>query len=250
MRKIKIVFGTAFLASLCVLAQGSLITGQVAYYPLISNAHDFSGKGNHGAVIGYDWKFSRRLYLNTNSPPTNGVDHLDGSYVIVPRPASLDFNQDFSLSVWVKLPDGLPSHYDHNLIGNGVDFGSANLRIITDGDEAGNDYLQFVCNHETGDIHSFVPPIRNVWQQAVAVRSGSVVSLFRNGVLVTSSTITATVTNLPMIWLGRYSCTCPTTDCNLSYSLSGGIGNVRMYNRPLSTNEVFQLYRREKSQLR
>jgi hypothetical protein len=228
-----------------------LHTAQVAYYPLIKNANDFSGNGNHGAVIGYDWKFSRRLYLNTNSPPTNGVDNLGGSYVIVPRPASLDFNQNFTLSVWVKLPEGLGSHYDHNLIGNGADFESANFRIITDGNGGnGNDYLQYVHNYETGDVHSFISPLRNVWQHLVAVRSGSVVSLFRNGNLITNSVVTAVATNLPTIWIGRYSCTCPTTDCDRSYSLSGGIGNVRLYHRPFSTNEVFQLYLREKNQLR
>src|SRR2546423_642816 len=128
MNKIKIFFGAAFLASLCLTARGSLSTGQVGFYPLINNAHDFSGKGNHGAVIGYDWKYSRHLYLNTNATPTNVLGNLDASYVIVPRSAALDFNSDFSISVWVKIPDGLPSQYVHNLVGNGLDFGSANLR--------------------------------------------------------------------------------------------------------------------------
>src|SRR5437016_5125208 len=146
MRKTQIVFGAAFLVSLCSLSRGALSTGQVAYYPLMVNAHDLSGKGNHGAVIGYDWKFSRRLFLNTNSPPTNSLGYLDASYVIAPRSPSLDFNSDFTLSVWMKIPDGLPAHYVHNLIGNGLDSGSANFRMISDADDGGSDYLQFVCN--------------------------------------------------------------------------------------------------------
>jgi len=232
-------------------AQVSLTSGLVAYYPFTVNAHDVSGKRNDAAVIGYDWKFSHGLFLNTITPPTNSFSGLDETYVIAPRSASLDFNQDFTLSVWVNIPKGLPVYYVHNIIGNGPDDSSANFRIVSDVTVSPDaDYLQFVCNHATGDIHAFVEPLRNIWWQAVAVRSGTTVSLFRDGLLLTNALMTATVTNLPTIWIGRYSCACPASDCPSSYSLSGGIGDVQMYNRALSTNEVFQLYRREKGAFR
>jgi hypothetical protein len=153
----------------------------------------------------------------------------------------------------VNIPSGLGGYYTHNLISNGPDqqiggyASGANLRVISD--VGGSDYLQFVCNHTNGDFHAFVEPLRNTWWQAVVVRSGTNLSLFRNGSLVTNSPITATMSNSPVIWIGRHICPGYPTTCMGSYPLIGGIDEVRLYNRALSALEIRQLYQYEANPL-
>ncbi|MEI2722569.1 MAG: choice-of-anchor tandem repeat GloVer-containing protein [Verrucomicrobiota bacterium] len=221
--------------------------GLVAFYPFNSNANDESGMGNNGGLYGSDWRFSSDRFGGANSLNLNLTlspsATLDGSYVSAPRSPGLDFQQDFTLSAWVKLRGALPPSYVHNIISSGQDLTSGNLRIISDIQSGGTDYLQFVCI-QAGDANYNaveVPAIRNMWWQFVAVRSGTNVSLFRNGVLVAHSVMTMNLQNNPTIWLGKHIVPGlpPGTG---SYSMMGGIDDVRMYNRALSSNEVAQLY--------
>jgi hypothetical protein len=73
----------------------------------------------------------------------------------------------------VNISHGVSGYYTHNLLSNGLDTNYANLSVISDVSTNGTDYLQFVCNHDTGDVHAFVPSVRDGWWEAVAVRSGT-----------------------------------------------------------------------------
>src|SRR2546423_354222 len=92
-------------------AQTPFTTGLVAFYTFSGNVNDISGNGNNGSIIGNDRKFAfdrfaeptNSIFLNTTSAP---AWNLDGAYVSAPRSASLDFNADFSLSLWVNLSSG------------------------------------------------------------------------------------------------------------------------------------------------
>ena len=232
-----------------VQAQSFLTNGLVAYYPFNGDFSDASGNGNDGQIVGDSWQFGYRfatanaLFLNTNDPVNNDV----GTYVAAPTP--LDFNQDFTLSAWVDITNGLPAYHVHNLISDGSDSTSANFRIVSAADGT-NDYLQFVGGNfppytELVDIHVFVPPLRNTWWQAVVVRSGTNMSLFTNGTLVTTTNSTATLLNLPEIWLGGMPLSTNETPSFGEYPLDGGITDVRMYSRALSPLEVQQLYTNE-----
>src|SRR5262249_19587604 len=152
------------------------------------------------------------------------------------------------LSAWVNISSAVSNYYVNNLISNGLDTNSANFRVISDVSSNGTDYLQFVCNHFTGDVHAFVPSIRDSWWHAVVVRSGTNMSLFKNGFPLTNSPMTATMDNTASIWLGRYDCG-STIGCPGSYSLIGGLDEVRMYDRALSPQEVQQLYQYEANPL-
>jgi hypothetical protein len=226
--------------------QSFLTNGLVAFYPFNGGVvvTDESGNGNNGQIVGNDWRFGLNrfgirgaLYLNTNDPPNNSA----GTYVAAPRSAALDFNEDFTLSVWINIPAGLPPYHIHNLISDGIDQTSANFRIISDDDTNGDDYLQFVgglSDFSSGvyvDAHAFLAPLRNTWWQAVVVRSGTNITLFRNGALAPTTifAMNATLLNLPQIWLGLMPD---------SYPLDGGVDDVRMYDRALSALEVQQLY--------
>lgn len=245
-------FGAATVSAPVNVTVNAFMNGLVAYYPLDGNMNDASGYGNDGALVGYDWKYSldrfgqqNSLYLNTTSNPSW---NSDGTYVTAPKSPLLDFNQDFTLSVWINLPNGVPSGYVHNLVSDGPDNTSVNLRVISDVDGSGSDYLQFVCV-PAGDVHAIVDALRSAWWQAVVVRSASGVSLFRNGVLLTNSTMAAIAGNYPIIWFARHNCPGYPTTCPGSYPLLGGIDDVRFFNRALSAHEVAQLYQYERNTL-
>ena len=238
--------------------QVPVTNGLVAYYPFNGNVKDASGNGNDGAIVGSDWFFSfdrfsgstNALYLNTTPLPPNlslsnagTTNNYDGTYVTVPMSAALDFNQDFTLSVWVNLPDVLPGIYPvHNFISNGSDQSGTNFRVVSNPNGPDAMFLQFGLSNTTNyfGLIVFVPPVRDAWWQAVVVRSGTTVSMFRNGVLLTNATMAGAVPLFPTIWFGRMQppCACPYP----YYSLVGGMDDVLMYNRALSTNEVQMLY--------
>ncbi|HEV2211433.1 MAG TPA: LamG-like jellyroll fold domain-containing protein [Verrucomicrobiae bacterium] len=221
--------------------------GLVAYYPLNGSANDASGYGNNGTLLGEDGQYSinrfgqqSALYLNTTSNPTS---NSAGTYIGVAN--NLDFNQDFTLSAWVNIPNGLGGYHVHSLVSNGSDATSANLRLIsnvdTNADTGGHDYLQVVADKTGGsveDVHAFLPQLRNTWWQATVVRSGTNIALFQNGTLVASGPWPTAVQNNPAIGLGQVPAA--------FYPLVGAFGDIRMFNRALSTQEVLDLYQYER----
>ena len=223
-------------------AQTWLTNDLVAYYPFNGNANDASGNGNNGSLVGSDIKFlpdrfgnpNSSLWLNTTSTP---AVNLVGAYVTAPRSANLDFNSDFTLSVWINLKSGTPINLPQTFISNGFDTSTnVNLRIVTDdSDYDGRDYLEM--NWQNGaqleHIFALLAPVRQTWWQASVVRSGNNISLFRNGTFLVSGVMTP-VMNSSEMWFGTHAGT--------GYPLIGGIDDVRIYNRALSSNEVAQLY--------
>src|ERR1035437_5030807 len=182
-----------------IQAQAPFTNGLVAYYPFNGNANDASGNSNNGSLVGSDRKFlpdrfgyTNSLWLNTTSTP---AWNFDGAYVSAPRSAALDFNSDFTLSVWVNLSSGAgTTNLPENLISNGNDAGSINLRMIANASNfGGQDYLQFIwaggLNHVS---YAVFTPVREKWFQVTVVRSGTNVSLFKNGSFLTNSLTTGT----------------------------------------------------------
>jgi len=218
---------------------GFQTNGLVAYYPFNGNANDASGNGNNGSLINNDWTYSFDRFGNPQSSLfLNTTSILGGAgvwtYVSAPKSSALDFNQDFTLSVWVSLSTISRPSFAQNLISNGPDSQSANLRIETDASSyGGQDYLQFCCGSGQ-NIFVLSSPVRQTWWQFSAVRSGGVLTLFRNGSLLTNGVITTMVNN-PMLWFGNH-------ENSAQYPLVGGIDDVRIYNRALSTKEIQQLY--------
>jgi hypothetical protein len=240
--------GTVTASAPASVTVKTFMDGLVAYYPLNGDFHDASGYGNDGLLIGNDWVYSldrfgqrNALYLNTTSNPTS---NSLGTYVTAARNPLLDLSQDFTWSVWLYIPNGLGPYHVHNLISDGIDQTSANFRLIsnvdTNADTGGHDYLQIVGDY-TGDIHAFLPQVRNTWWQAVIVRSGTNVSLFQNGILVSSGSWTVPIENNPEIWIGGMLVA--------GYPLVGGIDEIRMFNRAFSAQQILQLYQYDQHRL-
>lgn len=226
--------------------QNPFTNGLVAYYPFKGDATDASGNGNHGSLVGNDEKFlgdrfgyTNSLWLNTTSTP---AWNLNGAYVSAPRSLALDFNSDFTLSVWVNftnttpLPNGTGGAFVHSLISNGDDSSSVNLRYETD--IGGEDLLQFIWGGPNSSIDLFLSPQRQSWMQITAVRSGTSLTLYKNGQILTNGFVIPAV-NSTTILIGRHG----NGGGNGSYyPLVGGIDDVRMYSRALSAAEVQDLY--------
>ena len=90
-----------------------------------------------------------------------------------------------------------------------------------------------------GGADFLLPIMRNVWWQATLVRSGVNLSVFKNGSWLANGVITGAAANGSTIQFGM-SLT-PGRDGS-TYAFVGGIDDVRIYNRALSTTEVQQLY--------
>ena len=237
------VFGIliVILAHAARVQAGILLTnGLVAYYPFNGNANDAAGNGNNGTVVGTDVMFSAdrfgnprsALFLNTTSTP---AWNLNGAYVVVPPVAGLDFNRDFTVSLWVNLSD-IPNTQRENLISDGQDANSFGLAVDLVYLAPEDDMLGFGWNANCSWVSQ--PLSRNVWWQATLVRSGASASLFKNGSFLANCAPPATASNAAL-WFGRY----PDIGGNGSwYPLVGGLDDIRFYNRALSAGEVQQLY--------
>jgi len=231
-----------------VQAQNPPTNGLVAYYPFDGNPNDASGNGNHGSFLGTDKRFIAdrpgfSLWLNGNTPPSWSAA---GTYVSVPRDFSLNFNSDFTISVWVNftnsnpLPNGTPEGFPHNLVSNGEDSGALNLRVFTD-NTPNKDLVQFIWGGGGSSISVPVNNLRRAWWQITVVRSGANLILYRNGTVLTNSFVLSTANN-STISIGEHQSTS-------TYPLFGGIDDVRFYSRALSVSEVRQLYLAESKPL-
>ena len=102
----KILISCLFLTT--VLAYAAPKNGLVAHYKLDGNALDASINKNHGSV------FQAKSALDRNGK-SGGALSFDGivDYVSLPDVDNLDFsiNQDFSISIWVKV-DSLQKDLD------------------------------------------------------------------------------------------------------------------------------------------
>ena len=231
-----------------VQAQSFLTNGLVAYYPFAGNANDASGNGNHGTLNGTDYQFSpdrfgnlqSALFLNTTS--TYALN-LNGTYVVVPRAAGLDFTHDFTVSLWVNVSDISGAMLEcvfcsANQTGL-FNFGSFGYLLHPNAVYAAGQDDWSAGFFEAGGPDVWLPPTRNGWWQATIVRSGMNLSFFKNGSVLTNGVVTGVPQNGSTIQFGM-SLT-PGKDGS-TYAFVGGIDDVRMYNRALSTNEVQQLY--------
>jgi Concanavalin A-like lectin/glucanases superfamily len=226
-----------------VQAQSILTSGLVAYYPFNGNANDVVGT-NNGTLNGTDWDFgfdrfgqpSNALFLNTNSIP---AWNLNGAYVAIPQVAALDFNSNFTVSVWVNLSANSAT-MPETVISDGQETNSFGLTIyVNDPNYGVDDILGFGWGVNSATFQ--LVPLRNAWWQITVVRSGNTASIFKNGSFLTNVVPPPTASDAA-IWFGKY----PNIGGNGSwYPLIGGLDDIRIYNVAFSSNEVQQLYQYE-----
>jgi hypothetical protein len=187
-------------------------------------ANDSSGNGNNGVIYGASWvdgKFGKALSFD-------GMN----DYASIPITPSTTFGaNDFSISCWFKVTNAtlysaLISTY----------IGGTNIFVRWLGSPL---TLQFVCAG-TGNqvtVNSGMNLIDNQWHQVTVTRSGSIFSIYIDGVLKKSvtNTLVGYCCSSTNQWLFMKTST-------YVYYTSGILDEVRFYNRALSAVEATALY--------
>jgi hypothetical protein len=184
---------------------------------------------------------------NGNLSVSDGAFTFDGSgdYIESLNITSLRENQILSTSVWVKFTSWNNGNVDlvfslgDRTGGTGKEYG---LAAYHSGTSAPTNGL-YVSIYGYDAIKSEVIPDLNKWYHFVTTHDGSTHQIFINGVLVKSG-VTGGNVNLPTsgcdLVLGG------DTSTSRSQFMNGKIANFRLFNRALTSDEIWQLYAYQK----
>ena len=228
------------------ISNSTLNLGLIAYYPLESNANDYSGNDFNGSL---------------ENPPTfepgvvgNGVRILgdgfiygNGKCVLLPGSLATDLNSrnSFSISLWVK-DEGMTHFHGESYIS----FGNAPLGWVAIGhyvdQDNNNQILGFSIKGgpENNDQFAIKIPFDNNYTSHfihyTMTYNNGLVKAYINGIYVGQENqiadIQTTTAGLGRHWWWQDNTTYWST------RLNGIIDEVRIYNRSLSDSEIQQLY--------
>lgn len=214
--------------------------GLVAYWPLDSNYNDSGPNAIHGT--NFASTSATNVFGETNK--AMAFSNTDPSYLVVsqyashPNSTNLNFalNQDFSLDFNVSIaspyihPGGL---YDYGLNYNG--FGIYYW--------AQNGFLQAQFNFGNASVGSSNGGLTyDTWQHITAIKEGSFIKIYINGVLNAtgnSGVATPNYSGIP----GRFGTSYWASFSPPHYNgFNGKMDEFRIYNRALTQSEITTLY--------
>ena len=228
--------------------------GLVAYWSFDegsgSTAYDASGNGNNGTINGAKWTTGKE----------GGALSFDGlnDYVDCGNDESLDITDKLTVEGWFKIHQAAPSGKWPRVLGRGDgggDYSVVGYQIFQNSNSAD---LRFLWGdgrtQNEGGMHaySFGTTELNRWYHLVATYewdgSQSITKLYRDGVLVSSGTITGYQMASPGSWdflvgASGWNSNNPFTSWGL---FNGTIDEVRIYNRVLSEAEIRYHYNKGK----
>jgi hypothetical protein len=230
MKPIRLILAIAAigLLNLAAHAQIFITNGLVAYYPFNGNANDATGNGNDGTAM------NGVSYVPS---PLGFAASFNGNSQYISLPNTISNYQDLSVTFWVNTSDSNPNGFPYgeflvsrDISGYALDWNiclgqGRKIDFVTDGDELTT----------TQDIAS------NNWVQVACIADSvnQVKTLFVNGQKVASTSWLPNpfANNTVPIFIGASS-----VDTGSHAFFTGGMTDVRIYNRALSSNEVTQLY--------
>ncbi|OYU94264.1 MAG: hypothetical protein CFE21_16895 [Bacteroidetes bacterium B1(2017)] len=219
-------------------SSNSINSGLIWCHPFNGNANDVTGNGYNGVVSG------ATLIADRNSVP-NSAYQFDGmsSYIDIPKliPSTLT---TFSFSIWIKPGTNSSNCFffweGNSACGNDI-FLVINGSKISLGANKGSS-LNGLAN--ASDAYTFASSINNVWTHLVFVMTASQSKLYANGSLILTSNTYADGSgyNFPACYGakndgGGGGCGAPR-----QFYYTGGLDDVRFYNRAISAAEVLALY--------
>jgi hypothetical protein len=238
MKSMKTIKTNIFIAAFLTLvalntnAQSSLTNGLVAYYPFAGNANDASGNGHNGTIYG------ATLAPDRFGQP-NQAYHFDGSSRIFIANSDLVSGSALTLAAWIK-PDSLSSNW-MNVISPGTQ-NSYELGIATNSAQG---FLNFRFGAGIISVNSAPGALQtNAWTHLAMVYDGTNITLFVNGVAVSSAPASSSLYQDPeaILNIGAYQYYYAGIVYNDDFSgFVGSIDDVRIYNRALSSQEVGEL---------
>jgi len=204
-----------------VKAMSSGTTAPFAYYPMDGNVLDYSGNGHNAVLQG------ATLTADARGEPDKAYHFSSGSDIIyVPNDASLNFQNQITLALWVKL-DGVPE--ETYVISHGSYEERWKVSIIPNGK------LRWTVKtiSSTIDLDTSFPLVLNHFYHLTAVYTGYSMELYVDGFLDTFLADTGPIsTTSKAITFGK-------KDASTSnYYLRGTLDEVRIYDKALAPNEI------------
>ncbi|AWB68034.1 hypothetical protein C2869_17090 [Saccharobesus litoralis] len=205
----------------------------IAYYPIATNAQDYSGNGHHGLVSG------AMLTVGKDGDPFSAY-YFDGrDKITVNTLRNYAFGDQLSASIWFKRT-GLVTRYQ-GLLNNGYNtFGSFEIRM---GRESNGRVIFSRVRSQGGATHGIgfndVFPSLNQWHHAVLTYDGNSTKFYIDGEFIEQSAAASgdmLVKNTPLT-IGHAG----TGASNTEY-FYGAIDDIRIYNRALSAEDVEMLF--------
>lgn len=218
-------------------SQVDLNAGLVAYYPFNNNTNDASGNGNNGSATNIAFTTDA---LGSN----NSACYLDGLTSFIEIPSSASLNSTRLLSVAAKFYQEVPGDGNYLLLRGGPFSGGKDMYHLNfSGTPPQNSSFfavwepvacaQLIQNQVVSGINT--DGELNKWHCVVGVFDGKDVKIYLDGTL--RDTRPASFTELEMcdgtypLFIGR-----PLRDFYKSFK--GKVDEIRIYNRPLTAEEV------------
>lgn len=238
MRITLFIFLSVFI-SICLYGQVNLSTGLVGYYPFNNNANDASGN-NYNGILRNGVTFSADRTGNPNS-----AAYFDGNddYIEIPNNGAFSPRKGFSFVVQFKSESpAIQTLLDKRDLVTGTD---VQFQAFINWDQQpgfgyGHNYTNNAqCNIAVSQYNLYVSTgintiNQNEWYCVIGTFDGSKQNIYLNGVLMDSKSSPLSLIdscgNIPLI-IGRHS------DA-YTQSFKGTIDEVRIYNRPLTQDEI------------
>ncbi len=202
--------------------------GLVGYWPFNGNANDESGNGGNGTVIGATLTTDRNNSIN-KSYNFDGIDDL----IEVAYWNKILGNNSFTLSYWI--------YQESNLGCLTVAFGMSN-----DGEGFASGSYNWGNNSIGGQIckYNFFSTTNttielNKWTNVIFKYDSNILSIYKNGVFVSSQLVNYTTTNISA---GSFNIASDFASNFYTGYYKGKIDDIGIWNRALTQQEITSLY--------
>lgn len=230
------------LSQFCA-AQVNLDKGLQAYYPFNGNANDESSNKNNPV-------FNNATITSDRFGNANSAYHFNGvyQYMRIPNNPSINFNNEISLSVWVR-PTGFYygiCHASQLISKGGGNYNDGNYALRYDDAlytmGRGCDGAKCDTLHQnfrgTGTVlkpygGEFIK--KNKWYNVLYTNDGKTAKLYVDCQLKYSVVFPETFTNSEDLFFGK------SDDELFPFWLNGDLDDIRIYNRALTDNEITAL---------
>lgn len=234
------------------LAQADISTGLVAHFPFEGNANDASGNNNHGIIRGnisfVDGPVKKAARFN-------GVNSVGGTqnpdHIFIPNSSTLQFSNAMSVSYWVKFSGNRSQTYadcsgETVTSTNGVVLGKSGDRngfyFGEEDTSSGFAINQYNGGDGIGSANTQLKSASSAFRHVAYVMNGSSMSLYVDGALINtkSGQLNFSASNSRDMYIGtQYNRGGACLD--FWGQLDGIVDELRIYNKPLSADDVKQL---------
>ena len=186
-----------------------------------TRAVDVSKMGGNGSIVGAIW----------DSGKYGGSFKFDGLDDYIAGSVNLNKSDNITMGIWMKLNEIDSSQYQGIM-----EYNQAALELYMQY-TAGNNYITLRMRNETGSqsgvCRATTQPVVDTWYNLVGTYNGTYMALYVNGVLETTLAWCCGIQNGTGIEIGRRAS---------SNYLNGSLDEVRIWNRSLSADEIYQQY--------